>query len=322
MMTAQPLISILINNCNYGRFLRDAIESALDQTYPNVEVIVVDDGSTDNSREIIAEYGKRIIPVLKDNGGQASAFNVGFAASKGEWIHLLDSDDLFHARKVERICELATEYPSVGLIAHNLEYCNADGAPLDFHHPPIRRRRLVDDRQAARGGNLTACLTPTSSLCIRRDILGHLLPMPEEIRVTADNYLEAVVLSLVPALLLPEALATQRIHSANFYTVANQQPRGGARLHCAMVDATVTFHLRKEHPLLARMAWKRYGRMLYQLWRCRSEESRAIEAEIRTRYSVIDFTPRCIVYVGRGFVRTFVEGFMRKFKRLSVGFFI
>jgi glycosyltransferase involved in cell wall biosynthesis len=322
MMSAQPLVSILINNYNYGRFLRDAIDSALDQTYPNVEVIVVDDGSADNSREIIATYGNRIVPVLKDNGGQASAFNAGFAASKGAWIHLLDSDDFFHAKKVERVCELAAECPSVGLIAHNLEYCTADGAPLDFLPAPIRRRRLVDHRQAARRGKLTACLSPTSSLCIRRDVLGHVLPMPEEIRVTADNYVEAVVLSLVPVLLLPESLAKQRIHGANFYSVANEEPGVAARLHCTAVDATVTFHLRKEHPHLARMAWRRYGRILYQLWRCRSEKSRAIEAEIRARYSVIDFTPWCIVYVGRGFVRTFVEGLVRELKRLSVGSFI
>lgn len=321
-MKTQPLVSILINNCNYGRFLRDAIDSALGQTYPNVEVIVVDDGSTDKSREIIATYGNRIIPVLKDNGGQASAFNAGFAASKGAWIHLLDSDDLFHARKVERACELAAEYPSVGLIAHNLEYCTTDGAPLDFLRPVIRRRRLVDDRQAARGGNLTASLTASSSLCIRRDILGHVLPMPEEIRVTADNYLEAVVLSLVPALLLPEALATQHVRGRNLYTLATKDPGQAARLHCAMIDATVAFHLRKQHPLLARMAWKQYGRILFKLWWCRTEKSRAIEAEIRARYSVIDYTPRCIVDVGGGFVGAFVGAPVHKLKRISEGFFI
>lgn len=62
-----PLVSIIINNYNYGRFLREAIDSALNQTYPHVEVIVVDDGSTDGSQEIITSYGDRVIPVLKEN---------------------------------------------------------------------------------------------------------------------------------------------------------------------------------------------------------------------------------------------------------------
>src|SRR5579872_2142515 len=97
------MVSIVINNYDYGRFLRGAIDSALNQTYPDKEVIVVDDGSTDNSREIIAGYGDRIVPVLKPNGGQGSAFNAGFAASHGELIFLLDSDDFFYPEKVATV---------------------------------------------------------------------------------------------------------------------------------------------------------------------------------------------------------------------------
>ena len=94
-MSPNPKVSILINNYNYGRFLAEAIDSALAQTYKNLEVIVVDDGSTDNSREIIASYSDRIVPVLKENGGQASAFNAGFERARSDWIAFLDSDDIF-----------------------------------------------------------------------------------------------------------------------------------------------------------------------------------------------------------------------------------
>src|SRR5688572_29854944 len=91
--TFQPLVSVIVNNYNYGRFLAQAIDSALSQDYPRLEVIVVDDGSTDDSREIIARYGSKISPVLKANGGQASAFNAGFNASRGDVVIFLDSDD-------------------------------------------------------------------------------------------------------------------------------------------------------------------------------------------------------------------------------------
>ena len=84
MIRVAPLVSIVINNYNYGRFVGSAIESALEQSYSNTEVIVVDDGSTDTSREVIASFGDRIGAVLKANGGQASAYNAGFAASKGD----------------------------------------------------------------------------------------------------------------------------------------------------------------------------------------------------------------------------------------------
>lgn len=89
-----PLVSIIINNYNYAQFLPDAIDSALAQRYPQVEVIVVDDGSTDDSKAVIAGYGEKVISVLKENGGQASAFNAGFARSRGHVILFLDADDM------------------------------------------------------------------------------------------------------------------------------------------------------------------------------------------------------------------------------------
>src|SRR4029079_13012949 len=72
-----PLVSVIVNNFNYERYVGQAIESALGQTYPHVEVIVVDDGSQDASRTVIEGFGDRVIALLKENGGQGSAFNVG-----------------------------------------------------------------------------------------------------------------------------------------------------------------------------------------------------------------------------------------------------
>src|SRR5262245_56700835 len=100
---SEPLVSILINNYNYGRFLAAAVDIALSQRYPSTEVIVVDDGSTDDSRAIMASYGTRIRPVLKENGGQTSAFNAGVAASRGDILCFLDADDLFYPEKVDHI---------------------------------------------------------------------------------------------------------------------------------------------------------------------------------------------------------------------------
>jgi glycosyltransferase involved in cell wall biosynthesis len=87
------MASVIISSFNYGTFLREAIESALNQTYTHTQVIVVDDGSTDDSPEIIASYGQQITSILKPNGGQASVLNAGFAVSSGDIIVFLDSDD-------------------------------------------------------------------------------------------------------------------------------------------------------------------------------------------------------------------------------------
>lgn len=87
-------ISIIINNFNYAKYLARCIESALNQTWSNTEVIVVDDGSTDESVKIAHRYESRITVIAKANGGQGSCYNVGFAASTGDIVCFLDADDM------------------------------------------------------------------------------------------------------------------------------------------------------------------------------------------------------------------------------------
>jgi glycosyltransferase involved in cell wall biosynthesis len=110
-----PLVSIIINNYNYDNFLKEAIDSAINQTYSSMEIIVVDDGSTDNSSEIISSYGNLIVPVFKTNGGQASSLNSGFKKSEGDVIFFLDSDDLFDHEKVEKIVNIFLENKLIDL---------------------------------------------------------------------------------------------------------------------------------------------------------------------------------------------------------------
>ncbi len=306
MRNAGPLVTILINNYNYGRFLRDAIDSALNQTYANTEVIVVDDGSTDGSREIIASYGDRIVPILKDNGGQASAFNAGFAASHGEWVFLLDADDVFLPDKTQRILDLAEQSPQAGLIAHNPEHFDACGAPMEFLSPPIRERKLVDERELSRRGRQTARLGATSNFCFRRDVLREMLPMPEEVRICADAYLSAVARSLTLVLQTPERLGKQRLHGENLYTGTEQAGEAG-KLYRALVAAQIAFEIRKRYPHLKRVAWRHYGWVLFQLTSAKSEKARAVKAEIMSRYSVLERSPACLYNVAGSFTKNFVR---------------
>ena len=94
-IAADPAVSIVVLNYNYGRFVAAAIESALAQTAPGCEVIVVDNGSTDDSAEVIARYADRVRVVRQPvNIGQGQGYNLGIAAARGEWIVWLDADDL------------------------------------------------------------------------------------------------------------------------------------------------------------------------------------------------------------------------------------
>src|ERR1700730_13631683 len=96
-------VSIIINNYNYAEYLPSCIESAIAQTYRNTEVIVSDDGSTDNSRAIIESYGSSVIATFKLNGGQASALNAGYKMSSGDLVIFLDADDMLSPSCVSEV---------------------------------------------------------------------------------------------------------------------------------------------------------------------------------------------------------------------------
>ncbi len=205
------LVSAVIVNYNYSRFFAEAIDSVLDQTYPDVEVIVVDDGSTDDSRDIIAGYGDRIIPIFKENGGHASAFNAGFAAGRGELVCFLDSDDVWLPTKVAEVAAAAMEDPHAVLVYHQVRHAEADGTPANRVIPPVVLQGSINS-MAARSGAWWQ-FPPTSGLCFRQTFLNRVMPVPEErYRRYADPYLADVAPFLGPVYGIPAALALYRQH--------------------------------------------------------------------------------------------------------------
>lgn len=113
---SHPLVSVIIPNYNYGRFLAQTIDSVLAQNYPNIEIIVVDDGSSDESVEVLESYGDKIKWFKQQNSGVSVARNRGIKESRGEFIALLDSDDVWLPEKIEKQIKLFLEDPEIGLV--------------------------------------------------------------------------------------------------------------------------------------------------------------------------------------------------------------
>jgi glycosyltransferase involved in cell wall biosynthesis len=229
----QPLASILINNYNYGDYLGAAIESALGQTYTHTEVIVVDDGSTDHSAQVLAQYQHRVQVVQQPNGGQAAAFNRGFAASRGEIICFLDADDLFAPDKVEQVVAALQTDATLGWCFHPLTMWQVQTGE---QQPSIATggAGVYDLRSRMQQGKLTGHIPitqVTSGLCFRRSLLQQLLPMPEVIRITSDDYLKYAALGLAPGYVLVADLATQRLHGNNAYTARNDRRPLRGQIH-------------------------------------------------------------------------------------------
>lgn len=131
------LISVIIPNFNYAHYLNDTVNSVLNQTYSNIECIIVDDGSTDNSIEIILELEKkdiRVRSVFKQNGGLSSARNAGIKAAKGEYIAFLDADDLWKPEKLQHQIECLQKNTELNFIFSNYTGFYPDGKTEDFKH--------------------------------------------------------------------------------------------------------------------------------------------------------------------------------------------
>ena len=214
-----PLVSIVINNYNYDRFLPAAIESALTQSYAPIEVLVVDDGSTDRSHEVIAGFGSRIAPVLKPNGGQASAFNAGVGASRGEIICMLDADDFFHRDKVGEVVEVfGNAGPAARslFVSHWLDFVDAEGVTRPGRFGNRSRRPLNLYAYAKRYGFVYSPSGPTSGISFNRSLSQRIFPLPESgIRVGADDFVRRAASLIADCHAIDRVLASYRIHGNN-----------------------------------------------------------------------------------------------------------
>src|SRR5687768_12946187 len=215
-----PLVSIIVSSYNYSAYLRDAIDSALGQSYPRIEVIVVDDGSTDDSPVIIKNYEGKIKYILKENGGQASAFNAGFRISRGDIIIFLDSDDILYPSAVEEAVRKFEE-PGVVKVHWMLDEINADGKKTNKVSPRFAlaegdlRRDVIQYGPSRCGG--APYSPPTSGNAWARFFLARVLPIPEaEYRTCTDQYLQ--VLAPVYGFLrcINASLGGYRVHGSNY----------------------------------------------------------------------------------------------------------
>lgn len=255
----EPVVSVVINNFNYGRFVAQAIGSALRQTYDRIEVIVVDDGSADDSRTVIEGYGKEIVAIFKPNEGQASAFNEGFARSSGEIVCFLDADDLFLPNKVERIVGAYAD-TEMGWCFHPVQSVDALARPIPGPFNILYANGRYDFRSEYRRGKPIFWAPPTSGLTFRRGLLEKLLPMPLHIRITSDNYLTFSTPAFAPGFYISECLSLQRIHGANAYT-AKEDP-----LFKATVQMSIASGMHDALPELTRLANRLFANALAEKW--------------------------------------------------------
>lgn len=206
-----PLVSVIIGNYNYGHFIAEAIDSVLRQTYRHFELIVVDDGSTDGSKEVIRAYGEKLIAIFQSNGGQGAAFNTGIAQAQGEIVCFLDADDYFHPDKLSRIVAGFRDHPQWVQISHGRIAVDRQGNHVGLgsktHNQGDVSQLLLQWGRYA--------MAITSALAYRRQVLERVLPIPTTRSEAADTYLTAVVPFYGEVGCINEPLMFYRIHGNN-----------------------------------------------------------------------------------------------------------
>ena len=267
-MTDKLLVSIIIDSYNYGSFLRRAIDSALSQTYQSVEVIVVDDGSTDDSPEIITSYGNRIVAVLKNNGGQSSAMNAGFEMCQGEIIALLDSDDWFEPNKVEEVVEVFIKNPDVSWCFHPLKLIKqGEDTPFMttriFPHLDQDVSQKCDFRKRLKRGYLNFYAPSTSGLCFDRSSLEKIFPLPEVLGNAVDRYLAYAAMSMGKGYFLNNELTGQITHGKNHVTLQKSELAYSRMARHTIVSA---YYIQSDFPELRWFSHRLFSRGLAMSW--------------------------------------------------------
>ncbi len=243
-------VDIVIGNHNYGTFVGAAVESALGQRHPRVRVVVVDDGSTDNSRERLSAYANSVDLVLQENRGQAAALNAGLARCRGDIVLFLDADDALRPHVAAHVATAFAADPEAVKAQFRMDVIDAAGKSTGATKPPPHLPLPSGDlRRAEVCFPFDIPWLPTSGNAFRAAALRRILPIPEQgdRRCGADWHLIHLTTLLGSVVSLEQVGASYRVHGANNYEPAE------ARLNLSHVRQTIAF-AQTTAPALERLA--------------------------------------------------------------------
>jgi len=228
---SNPRVTVLIDTYNHENLIARAIHSVLEQDMPmdDIEILVVDDGSTDRTPEIVRQFEPRVRLIRKKNGGQATAFNLGFSHARGEIIVTLDGDDSWAKGKLRRVLETFEANPDVGIVGHGFHEEYSDGRPLGLILPGKPYRLQLTSEEDAELFRHLASFFGTSRLAVRKSVLDRILPIPEELFIEADEFIFTLAPALGPAMILNEPLCNYVIHSGNLFQFGKFDPAKARR---------------------------------------------------------------------------------------------
>ena len=216
---SEPFVTVLIDTYNHERFIEQAVTSVLEQDFPpsEMEILVVDDGSTDHTPEILRKFAPRVRHLRKENGGQASAFNAGIPEARGEIVAFLDGDDWWAKNKLSTVVDVLAKHSDIGVVGHGIFEADSAGGKHTAIVPKEGGRLALRSVGDALSFRHLMCFFGTSRVAIRKHVLEGILPVPEAIVIEADEFVATMSLALSEAMLLESPLTFYRLHGENLF---------------------------------------------------------------------------------------------------------
>ena len=185
-----PLVTVAICTYNGERYLGATLDSVLAQTYPTMEVVAVDDGSRDGTLSIIRQYAERDSRIRwfrRENAGLPASRNYAFAQARGEWIAIIDQDDLCYPERLARQVAVAAAHPSAGLVFCDTHYIDAVGRNIGNHLSAFTLPdSFIPKGQAANLLLSKGCYVDSEACFIKRTTVSRLGPLDESLRYACD----------------------------------------------------------------------------------------------------------------------------------------
>jgi len=204
-MNSEPKISVIIPTYNQSECLKEAIESVLNQTYKNIEIIVIDDGSTDNTLGVVGSFDNKIVCIQQKNKGASSARNIGIKKANGEYLAFLDSDDMWIKNKLEKQIDFIKKNPEIGLLGTGCYQMINIGKVIHKKIFPNKNEILQKD---------LIKYNPfiQSSVMVKKDVFNHIDLYDEKFKESEDYDLWLRIAQKYKVANLEQALVTKRYY--------------------------------------------------------------------------------------------------------------
>lgn len=298
-MTDTPLVSVVIPTYNASRWIGETLESVLAQDFTDFEIIVVDDGSTDDTAQVVAGYGERVCCIHKPNGGAGSARNVGIRAARGEYVAFVDADDLWAKEKLRLQLNLLSRTGVAWVYSDALAFDDENGVSL------YRLGRLV--RQCS--GDILESLfladfIPSPTPIIRRTVFEHVGFFDENktYQTTADWDMWLKIAAHYPIGLVSVPLAYYRVHSTSM--TGSEDAQVVLQAHLAVIERAIA----REPMRLGSLKNRRIASCYSWVAGIYARKGMWLEAQ-RTYVQAIRFSPRLArAYAGWG--ACFLDGWL------------